>query len=90
MQHKPDDYQKWQLEFENRKREALRIKALNCQEQQIPLDQVPTRLLASAGAAPMNRTVKIHSMESKTVISIYFRFQVNKCPFGDNIHSLSM
>ena len=31
----------------------------------------------------MNRTVKILSMESKTVTPIYFRFQVNKCPFGD-------
>ena len=41
---------------------ALRITALNCQEQQIPLDEVLTQLLASAGAAPMN--MKIHSMES--------------------------
>ena len=64
-------------------REALRITALNCQEQQLPLDEVLTRLLASAGAAPMNRTVKIHSMESKTITPICFRFQVNKCPFGD-------
>ena len=64
-------------------REALRITALNCQEQQIPLEEVLTRLLASAGAAPINRTVKIHSMESKTVTPICFRFQVNKCPFGD-------
>ena len=64
-------------------REALRITALNCQEQQLPLDEVLTRLLASAGAAPMNRTVKIHSMESKTVTPICFRFQVNKCPFSD-------
>ena len=64
-------------------REALRIIALNCQEQQVPLEEVLTRLLASAGAAPMNRTVKIHSMESKTVTPICFRFQVNKCPFGD-------
>ena len=63
-------------------REALRITALNCQEQQLPLDEVLTRLLASAGAAPMNRTVKIHSMESKTITPICFRFQVNKCPFG--------
>ena len=31
----------------------------------------------------MNRTVKIHSMESKTVTPICFRFQVNKCPFRD-------
>ena len=31
----------------------------------------------------MNRTVKIHSMESKTITPICFRFQVNKCPFGD-------
>ena len=31
----------------------------------------------------MNRTVKIHSIESKTVTPICFRFQVNKCPFGD-------
>ena len=31
----------------------------------------------------MNRTVKIHSMESKTTTPICFRFQVNKCPFGD-------
>ena len=31
----------------------------------------------------MNRTVKIHSMESKTTTPIYFRFQVNKCPFGN-------
>ena len=30
----------------------------------------------------MNRTVKIHSMESKTVTPICFRFQVNKCPFA--------
>ena len=51
-------------------REALRITALNCQEQQLPLDEVLTRLLASAGAAPMNRTVKIHSMESKTITPI--------------------
>ena len=64
-------------------REALRITALNCQEQQVPLDEVLTRLLASAGAALMNRTVKIHSMESKTVTTICFRFQVSKCPFGD-------
>ena len=48
-------------------REALRITALNCQEQQLRLDEVLIRLLASAGAAPMNRIVKIHSMESKTV-----------------------
>ena len=46
-------------------REALKITALNCQEQQVPLDEVLTRLLASAGAAPMNRTVKIHSMNPK-------------------------
>ena len=64
-------------------REALGIAALNCQEQQLPLNGVLTRLLASAGAAPMNRTVKIHSMESKTTTPIYFRFQVNKCPFGN-------
>ena len=64
-------------------REALRITGLNCQEQQVPLEEVLTRLLSSAGAAPMNRTVKIHSMESKTVTPICFRFQVNKCPFGD-------
>ena len=64
-------------------REALRITALNCQEQQLPLDEVLTRLLASAGAAPMNKTVKIHSMESKTTTPICFRFQVSKCPFGD-------
>ena len=64
-------------------REALRITALNCQEQQLPLDEVLTRLLASAGAAPMNRTVKIHSMESKTITPICSRFQANKCPFGD-------
>ena len=51
-------------------REALKITALNCQEQQLPLDEVLTQLLASAGAAPMNRTVKIHSMESKTVTPI--------------------
>ena len=44
-------------------REALGITALNCQEQQVPLEEVLTRLLSSAGAAPMNRTVKIHSME---------------------------
>ena len=31
----------------------------------------------------MNRTVKIHSIESKTVTPISFRFQVNKCPFND-------
>ena len=31
----------------------------------------------------MNRTVKIHSMESETVTPICFRFQVNKCPFDD-------
>ena len=31
----------------------------------------------------MNRTVKIHSIEYKTVTPICFRFQVNKCPFGD-------
>ena len=60
-------------------REALRITAL----QQVHLEEVLTRLLSSAGAAPMNRTVKIHSMESKTVTPICFRFQVNKCPFGD-------
>ena len=64
-------------------REALRITALDCQEQSVPLDEVLTRLLASAGVAPMNRTVKIHSMESKTVTPICFRFQVNKCPFSD-------
>ena len=63
--------------------EALRITALNCQEQQLPLDEVLTWLLASAGPAPMNRTVKIHSMESKVITPICFRFQVNKCPFGD-------
>ena len=57
--------------------------ALNCQEQQLLLDEVFTRLLASAGAAPMNRTVKIHSTESKIITPICFRFQVNKCPFGD-------
>ena len=64
-------------------REALRITALNCQEQSVPMEEVLTRLLSSAGAAPMNRTVKIHSMESKTVTPICSRFQVNKCPFGD-------
>ena len=64
-------------------REALRITALNCQEQSVPLEEVLTRLLSSARAAPMNRTVKMHSMESKTVTPICFRFQVNKCPFGD-------
>ena len=47
------------------------------------MEEVLTRLLSSAGAAPMNRTVKIHSMESNTVTPICFRFQVNKCPFGD-------
>ena len=35
-------------------REALGITALNCQEQQLSLEEVLTRLLASAGA---NRTV---------------------------------
>ena len=64
-------------------REALRITALNCQEQQLPLDEVFTRLLASAGAALMNRTVKIDSMESKTTTPVCFRFKVNRCPFGD-------
>ena len=64
-------------------REALRITALNCQEQSVPMEEVLTRLLSSAGAAPMNRTVKMHSMESKTVTPICFRFQVNKCLFGD-------
>ena len=64
-------------------REALRITAFNCQDQQLSLDEVLTRLLASAGAAPMNRTVKIHSMESKTITPIYFRFQVNKYRFSD-------
>ena len=64
-------------------REALRITALNCQEQSVPMEEILTRLLSSAGAAPMNRTVKIHFMESKTVTPICFRFQVNKCPFGD-------
>ena len=53
-------------------REALRITALNCEERQLPLKEVLTRLLASAGTAPMNRTVKIHSMESKTVTPICF------------------
>ena len=47
------------------------------------MEEILTRLLSSAGAAPMNRTVKIHFMESKTVTAICFRFQVNKCPFGD-------
>ena len=64
-------------------REALQITALSCQEQSVPMEEVLTRLLSSAGAAPMNRTVKIHSMESKTVTPICFGFQVNKCPFGD-------
>ena len=64
-------------------REALKITAMNCQEQSVPMEEVLTRLLSSAGAAPMNRTVKIHSMESKTATPICFRFQVNKCPFGD-------
>ena len=49
----------------------------------VTTDEVLTRLLASAGAAPINRTVKIHSMKSKTTTPICFRFQVNKCPFGD-------
>ena len=31
----------------------------------------------------MNRTVMIHSMESKTTNPIFFRFLVNKCLFGD-------
>ena len=44
-------------------REALRITALNCQEQSVPQEEVLTRLLSSAGAAPMNRTVKMHSMK---------------------------
>ena len=47
------------------------------------MEEVLTWLLSSAGAAPMNRTVKIHSMESKTVTPICFRFQVNKCPYSD-------
>ena len=53
-------------------REALRITALNCQEQSVPMEEVLTQLLSSAGAAPMNRTVRIHSMESKTVAPICF------------------
>ena len=57
-------------------REALRIAALYCQEQQLPLDEVLTRLLASAGPTPINRTVKIHSMESKITTPICFQFQV--------------
>ena len=56
-------------------RKALQINALNCQEQQLPLDEVLTRLLASAGAAPMNRTVKIHSMESKATTPICIDFR---------------
>ena len=56
-------------------RKALQITALNCQEQQLPLDEVLTRLLASAGAAPMNRTVKIHSMESKATTPICIDFR---------------
>ena len=55
-------------------REALRSTALNRLEQQLPLDKVLTRLLASAGAAPMNRIVKIHSIEPKTTTPICFRF----------------
>ena len=39
-------------------REALRITALNYQEQSVPMEEVLTRLLSYAGAAPMNRTVK--------------------------------
>ena len=31
----------------------------------------------------MKGAVKIHSMESKTITPICFRFQVNKCTFGD-------
>ena len=54
-------------------REALRITAFNCQEQQVPLEEVLTRLLSSAERAPMNRTVKIHSMESKTVTPVINR-----------------
>ena len=59
-------------EISNDPREALRITALNCQEQSVPMEEVLTRLLSSAGAASMNRTVKIHSMESKTVTPICF------------------
>ena len=33
-------------------REALRITALNCQEQSVPMEEVLTWLLSSAGAAP--------------------------------------
>ena len=44
-------------------RDVLQITALNCQGQQLPLNEVLARLLASAGAAPMNRILKIHSME---------------------------
>ena len=33
-------------------REALRITALNCQEQHLQLDEILTRLPASTGAAP--------------------------------------
>ena len=61
-------------------REALKITAFHYQEQQLPLDEVLTRLLASAGAAPMNRTVRIHSTESKTItIATYSEsdFRVN-------------
>ena len=36
-------------------REALRITALNCQEQQVPLDEVLTRLLASTGPSKSTR-----------------------------------
>ena len=52
-------------------REALRITALNCQEQQLPLDEVLTRLLASAGAAPnpldgiQNNNTNLFSISSK-------------------------
>ena len=57
-------------------RKALQItEEQHCQEQQLPLDEVLTRLLASAGAAPMNRTVKIHSMESKATTPICIDFR---------------
>ena len=46
-------------------RETLRITALNCQEQSVPMEDVLTRLLSSAGAAPINRTVKYTQWNQK-------------------------
>ena len=65
-------------------RKALRITALNCQEQQVPLEEVLIRLLASAGAAPMkpNRENTLNGIQNSNIILFSISGKQMSCQYS--------